>query len=143
MEFAAEKFETRLVVVFGHSDCGAIEATLEELQRPAETQSRNLRSIVDRIRPSVEGLLKSDLRSDPAAISRAAVRAHLRASVNTLRHGSEVLERMIERSGLQIVGAEYSPALHPQRTAQGSRPAGLDAWATSSRPWRAYAEAPE
>src|ERR671911_2640897 len=51
VEFAAEKFGTRLVVVLGHTYCGAVAATLEELQRPSETQSRNLRSIVDRIRP--------------------------------------------------------------------------------------------
>jgi carbonic anhydrase len=52
VEFAAERFGTRLVVVLGHSQCGAVLATLEELQRPRESQSRNLRSIVDRIRPS-------------------------------------------------------------------------------------------
>ena len=57
VEFAAERFGTRLVVVLGHSDCGAILATIEELRRPTANQSRNLRSIVDRVRPSVEGLL--------------------------------------------------------------------------------------
>ena len=61
VEFAAERFGTRLVVVLGHSQCGAILATLEELGRPTENQSRNLRSIVDRIRPSVEALLATDL----------------------------------------------------------------------------------
>src|SRR6202165_6320671 len=52
VEFAAERFDTPLVVVLGHSRCGAVLATLEELTRPRENQSRNLRSIVDRIRPS-------------------------------------------------------------------------------------------
>src|SRR5512146_3476068 len=60
VEFAAERFGTRLVVVLGHSSCGAILATIEALQRPAENQSRNLRSIVDRVRPSVEGLLETE-----------------------------------------------------------------------------------
>src|SRR5271165_1072569 len=64
VEFAAENFGTRLVVVLGHSSCGAIEATLDQLQRPIENQSRNLRSIVDLIRPSVEGLLATPLRHD-------------------------------------------------------------------------------
>jgi carbonic anhydrase len=63
VEFAASRFDTRLVVVLGHTQCGAILATIEELQRPAENQSRNLRSIVDRVRPSVEGLLKTDLNT--------------------------------------------------------------------------------
>lgn len=108
VEFAAERFETRLVVVLGHSSCGVILATLEELGRPTDQQSRNLRSIVDRVRPSVEGLLSTALASDPEALVHEAVRANIRASVNHLRHGSEVLEELILRGGLRIVGAEYS-----------------------------------
>src|SRR3990170_2915351 len=88
VEFAAERFGTRLVVVLGHSGCGAITATLEELQRPTEIQSRNLRSIVDRVRPSVETLFATDLRNDLDALVEQAVRANIRASVNHLRHGS-------------------------------------------------------
>lgn len=108
VEFAAERFGTRLVVVLGHSNCGAILATLEELGRPWEDQSRNLRSIVDCIRPSVEGLLATELRHHPDALVREAVRANIRASVNHLRHGSEVLEQLIQKDGLLVVGAEYS-----------------------------------
>jgi carbonic anhydrase len=108
VEFAAERFGTRLVVVLGHSQCGAVLATLEELRRPDHTQSRNLRSIVDRIRPSVESLLTTELGEDLDALMDEAVRANVRASANQLRHGSEVLERLIEREGLLVVGAEYS-----------------------------------
>jgi carbonic anhydrase len=108
VEFAAAKFGTRLVVVLGHSRCGAVTATLEELQRPSENQSRNLQSIVDRIRPSVEGLLATDLKHDHAALIEQAVRLNIRASADHLRHGSEVLEQLIRDEGLLIVGAEYS-----------------------------------
>lgn len=108
VEFAAARFGTRLVVVLGHSQCGAILATLDELQQPMENQSRNLRAIVDRVRPSVEGLLATELRHDPDALVHSAVRANVRASVNQLRHGSEVLEQLIENEGLLVVGAEYS-----------------------------------
>jgi carbonic anhydrase len=108
VEFAAAKFGTRLVVVLGHSQCGAILATLEELQQPTDRQSRNLRSIVDRVRPSVEGLLATALRHDPEALVRQAVRANIRASADHLRHGSEVLEQLIQDGGLRITGAEYS-----------------------------------
>ena len=108
VEFAAARFGTPLVVVLGHSQCGAILATLEELQRPTENQSRNLRSIVDRVRPSVEGLLETELRHDPDALVRRAVRANIRASVDHLRHGSALLEQLIEDNGLLVVGAEYS-----------------------------------
>lgn len=108
VEFAAARFGTRLVVVLGHSECGAILATLEELQRPTENQSRNLQAIVDRVRPSVEGLLETDLRNDLSALVRQAVRANIRASVNQLRHGSRLLEQLILNDGLRVVGAEYS-----------------------------------
>ncbi len=108
VEFAAGRFGTRLVVVLGHSKCGAILATLEELGRPSEDQSRNLRSIVDRIRPSVEPLLGTELGHDRDALVRQAVRANIRASANHLRHGSQVLEQLIEKDGLLVVGAEYS-----------------------------------
>jgi carbonic anhydrase len=108
VEFAAERFHTRLVVVLGHSKCGAIDATIEELGRPSKDQSRNLRSIVDRIRPSVEPLMATELRHDLKALAHEAGRANIRASVNHLRHGSDVLEQVIDRDGLLIVGAEYS-----------------------------------
>jgi carbonic anhydrase len=108
VEFAAERFGTRLVVVLGHTQCGAIAATLEELQRPSENQSPNLRSIVDRVRPSVEGLLKTELRNNTEELSRRAVRANVKVSVRQLSHGSEILERLIQSEGLLIVGAEYS-----------------------------------
>ena len=108
VEFAAARYGTRLVVVLGHSQCGAILATLEELQQPTDNQSRNLRSIVDRVRPSVEALLQTELRHDPEALVRQAVRANIRVSANHLRHGSEVLEQLVQDDGLLIVGAEYS-----------------------------------
>jgi len=108
IEFAAERFGTRLVVVLGHSRCGAICATLEELRRPSQSQSRNLRSIVDRVRPSVEGLLATELRHDEQLLIENAVLANVRASARHLRHGSEVLEQLIHSDGLRVVGAEYS-----------------------------------
>lgn len=108
VEFAAEKFGTRLVVVLGHSMCGAVQATLQELERPSDSRSPNLRAIVDRIRPSVEILLETDLRHNPEALLRQAVRANIRASTNHLRHGSQILEQLIQSGGLLVVGAEYS-----------------------------------
>jgi carbonic anhydrase len=108
VEFAAARFGTRLVVVLGHSQCGAILATLEELRSPTENHSRNLRAIVDRVRPSVEGLLATDLRHDLDALVEQAVRANIRASADHLRHGSQLLEQLIQDDGLFIVGAEYS-----------------------------------
>lgn len=112
VEFAAERFGTRLVVVLGHTRCGAVQATLEALQPPAGavagSNAGHLRSIVDRIRPSVEGLLATGLREDAEALAREAVRANVRVAANALRHGSELLEQLTQREGLLVVGAEYS-----------------------------------
>ena len=108
VEFAAERFGTPLVVVLGHTGCGAVEATLQELERPSEDRSPNLQAIVDRIQPAVAPLLETAVRDDPDALMGAAVRANIRASVEGLRHGSQILERLIDDGRLEVVGAEYS-----------------------------------
>lgn len=108
VEFAAARYGTPLVVVLGHTSCGAILATLEELALPKEEQSRKLRSIVDRVRPSIEPLLATGIAHDHEALVRLAVRANIRASANQLRRGSQVLEQLIRRDALLVVGAEYS-----------------------------------
>lgn len=108
IEFAAAQFGTPLVVVLGHTQCGAVTTTLDELQQPTENQSRNLRSIVDRVRPSVEKLLKSDLAGDRHALIHAAVRANVARSVQRLWRGSDILEQLIGEDQLKIVGAEYA-----------------------------------
>ena len=108
VEFAAARFNTRLVVVLGHSECGAIIATLEELRRPTEKQTHNLHAIVDRVRPAIEGLLRTDVARDPSALMHHAVRANIRASVDQLKHGSQLLEQLIADEGVLVVGAEYS-----------------------------------
>jgi carbonic anhydrase len=108
VEFAAAQFETRLVVVLGHSQCGAVCSTIEELKRPSGDHSINIRSIVDRIRPSVESLMETDLKNNEQELIHQAVRANVRVSANQLRHGSSILEKLIEQDGLLVVGAEYS-----------------------------------
>ena len=107
VEFAAARTGARLVVVLGHSSCGAILATLEELARPSKEQSRNLRSIVERVQPAIEPVLLSQITPTDDALIRRAVRANVKASVSHLRHGSDILERLIQTDGLVIVGAEY------------------------------------
>ena len=108
IEFSAARHGTRLVVVLGHSQCGAILATLEEARQPATDQSPNLRSIVDRVKPSVEPLLQLGASLEEDELVHRAVRANVRASVNQLCHGSQILENLIEKEGLLVVGAEYN-----------------------------------
>ncbi len=107
VEFAAEQFGTRLVVVLGHSNCGAILATLEQLKRPSQSRSPNLRPIVNWIKPSIERLLEAGM-TDHEELVGQAVRANIQASAEQLRSGSEILEGLIRDDGLLVVGAEYS-----------------------------------
>ncbi len=108
VEFAVERYKTKLVVVLGHSNCGAVAATLDELRLPVKGRSPNLRAVVDRIRPSVEPLLDTGLCHDHDRLMHHAVRANIRAAADHLRHGSRVLEHWIAHEGLVVVGAEYS-----------------------------------
>ena len=108
VEFAATNFGTRLVVVLGHSHCGAIHAALEQLQAPHEQRSPNLRAIVEFVRPSVEALLDGDLADEPELLVAQATRANVMASAERLRHGSEIIENLERDDGLLIVGADYS-----------------------------------
>ena len=107
VEFAATRFGTRLVVVLGHSGCGAVTATVEELRRPAPSQSPGLREIVERVRPAVEPLLATPLGGQTDALIAAAVRANVRVAVDELRSGSDLLRPLAERGELAVVGAEY------------------------------------
>ena len=108
VEFAARQFGIRLVVVLGHSGCGAVQATIETLQKPVENRSPHLDAIVDRIRPAVEELVSCHRGGDQASLVDAAVRANVRVAVNSLRHGSEIIEGLIRGEGLVVTGAEYN-----------------------------------
>jgi carbonic anhydrase len=108
VEFAADRFHSRLVVVLGHEHCGAVEATVDELLSPNAAQSRNQKSIIDHIKPAVEGVMTMELKRDREALVDQAVRANVRMSAAALRHGSDVLERLIDTEGVLVVGAEYS-----------------------------------
>jgi carbonic anhydrase len=110
VEFAVERFATPLVVVLGHTACGGVGATLDVLQNRARPGSRGLMSIVDRIRPAIEPLLQTGLASQPEELMRVSIRANVRASANHLRHGSDIIERMIAEHGLAVVGAVYDLA---------------------------------
>ena len=108
VEFAVSQFGTRLVIVLGHSQCGAVCATIDELTHGHSSGSENIRSIVERVKPSIEALMSTDLKDDRDALEKEAVRANVRASANQLRHGSAIIENLIATDGLLVVGAEYS-----------------------------------
>jgi carbonic anhydrase len=108
IEFAAEKFGPRLVVVMGHTGCGAIEATIDSLQSSDDGGSEYILDIVGRIRPAVEHLLAEATGTDRKELVNQAVRSNVEANVVALRQASSILEQLIRDDALLIVGAEYS-----------------------------------
>src|SRR4051794_2559677 len=104
IEFAASQFGTRLVVVMGHTGCGAITASVNAIATGHGPESKNLRAITDRIVPHIEAIARGG--SGPETM-REAMRANVRASVDHLRHGSAVLEELVLKGRLRVVGAEY------------------------------------
>ena len=108
IEFAARTFGMRLIVVLGHSRCGAIEAVVEELRKPSELQSNNLDFIVDKIRPAVEQVMAEGYGHDPEMLVAAVGRENVRRSTETLRNSSKIIEQLVNEEGLMIIGAEYS-----------------------------------
>jgi carbonic anhydrase len=110
VEFAVEQYGTSLVVVLGHSMCGAVMATIDELEKPSQDKSSNVLSIVNRIRPVVEPLFDTELRNDSEKLLEASIHANILAAINHLTHGSQMLEQLVQQGSLRIVGAEYSLA---------------------------------
>ncbi len=108
VEFAAAKFGVRLVVVLGHTMCGAVEACVSELRQPAEEQSPNLSAIVDQIRPALEPLMDTKIAEDEEKLLSHATQANIMHSVSHLQHGSEILKDLVADKDLTIIGARYS-----------------------------------
>lgn len=108
VEFAAVKFQTQLVVVMGHTGCGAIEATLESMREDRNQPTRSLQFITEHIRPAIEPLFRAEPDADADTLAAHAVRANILASANHLRHGSALLEERIAQGQLLIVSAEYN-----------------------------------
>lgn len=111
IEFAASQFGTRLVVVLGHTGCGAVAATVHALRTGLGPESKNIRSITDRIAPHVESVVRNEagVRADDQ-LHRDAMRANVAASVDHLRHGSRLLEELVLAGRVEVVGAEYELA---------------------------------
>lgn len=108
VEFAVEQFGIPLVVVLGHSMCGAVRATIDEIECPSEHQSSNVLSIVNRIKPVVEPLFKTELRHDREELLALSIRSNILSATNHLRHGSQMLEQLVNQGDLEIWSAEYS-----------------------------------
>jgi carbonic anhydrase len=107
VEFAAYTFHTRLVVVMGHSKCGAVTATLDALLHREAVPSDNVRDIVERIRAAAVTVLSTSSDAAWDDVLARAIRANVLVAVDHLRHGSRILESLVHDHDLEVVGAEY------------------------------------
>lgn len=108
VEFSAMQHGARLVIVLGHTRCGAVQATVGEIKQPSGNLSPNLSAIVKQIQPTVQALINDGLGEDEANLISSATRANIQASVTKLTQNSEVLRDLVTNDGLRIIGAEYS-----------------------------------
>ena len=109
-EYAVARLNTKLIVVLGHSGCGAVKAALSTLQGRANGLSPSLDSLVKKIEPAVSGLLADAANRSPEELLSLAVRANVRNSMQQLQADSELLSQRVQDGTLAIVGAEYSLA---------------------------------
>lgn len=107
LEFAVSQLGVRLIVVLGHSACGAVDATLAQLDGSAPALTPGLGALVSLLRPGVESVHAAGA-ADRQALSRAAVRANVAHVVRTLGESSVALASAMREEGLEIVGAEYA-----------------------------------
>ena len=110
IEFAVQQFNIGLVIVMGHSRCGAIDATLKNIRSQEQAATSNIASIIARIRPAIEPLAKALSREDPLLLQQAAVLANIQASVNQVRRGTSLIEELIISKELVVAGASYDLA---------------------------------
>ena len=108
IEFAAERFGTPLVVILGHTCCGAVEASVDEVLNPSEALSSNLALVVDHIRPAIRGLMEKEPEITRKKLLEQAVRANVRSMTERLVSKSEPLKNRVNNGDLVVAGAEYS-----------------------------------
>ncbi|NCF24121.1 MAG: carbonic anhydrase [Gammaproteobacteria bacterium] len=110
IEFAAGVLDARLVVVLGHTGCGAVDATLKTVQSGKVPESENLRLIVEQIRPSAERAMAEGRSGSQSELVDVVGRENVRSVVDVIRHSPGIIRQLVEEEGLMVVGAEYSLA---------------------------------
>ena len=107
VEFALAKFGTKLIVVLGHAQCGAVIATLEDLENQTGAGTVHLEGVVSQIQPAVQAVLDRQQGADREEIIAGAVRENVRHAMADMQRDSTVIADAVSDDAM-IVGAEYS-----------------------------------
>lgn len=106
VEFAVAAYDTPLVVVMGHSRCGAIRAAFDAFHGGGPPPPAHVAVVLDRVRPAVDAAACEG--ASRAAVLAEATRINVRNALEALRRGGDFLEERIASGRLAVVGAEYA-----------------------------------
>jgi len=107
IEFACENFGSSLIVVLGHSGCGAIKASIGCSENGTDGLSPSLKSIVDEILPAIEPVL-NNAEIKPAELLQASTKANVEKTILDITNKSSLLKGLVDQGNLEIIGAEFS-----------------------------------
>jgi len=105
LEFGAAVLGTKLIMVLGHSSCGAVDATVSALQKGNDLPG-HIADLVRAMKPGVESVLKQT----GADLAQRAVVANVRYNVQRLQQEKPILADMVASGKLRVVGAVYDLA---------------------------------
>lgn len=105
LEYAIKVLEVPLIMVLGHTSCGAVSASIKVLQEKARLPGK-LPSLAEAIRPAVEGAA----RRQPADLLAASTVQNVRYGVARLATSAPILAEMTQRGALKVVGGVYDLA---------------------------------
>ena len=101
IEYAAEHLGSPLVLILGHSKCGAVKATLESKGKP----EGNIGAIVKKIMPAVDAAKKKGGTQDE--ILETAIKENVKNVYADVMKNSKIIPHLVEEGKLMIVAGEY------------------------------------
>jgi carbonic anhydrase len=104
IEFSVATFGSSLIMVLGHTLCGAVAATIGQIKNADQMPSENIHDIVSRIKPNIYDTVSKVPDAD--AMSEA-IKANVKAGMSELTLASEILDAKVKSGEIGIVGGVF------------------------------------